>query len=255
MSYKNKITATIVLYKENFNELHEAIDSFLKTPYPKKLFLVDNSPTNKLKIQANYPEIEYIFNTKNMGFGAAHNTVIEKIKGISKYHLILNPDVSFGPTVIPNLIKAIEKEEELAMIAPKVLFPNGRHQFTCRRYPSFIELFVRRLGTLKHLFKSLIDKGEYSDKDLKEPFYAEYLTGCFQLYKTEDFNKVNGFDERYFLYMEDVDICRKIDAIGKKKMYYPQEEITHILKKGSSKSKKLFIQHFLSSVQYFYKWR
>ena len=55
--------------------------------------------------------------------------------------------------------------------------------------------------------------------------------------------------------MEDVDICRKIDAIGKKKMYYPGEEISHILKKGSSKNIKLLVRHFLSGIQYFYKWR
>jgi hypothetical protein len=54
--------------------------------------------------------------------------------------------------------------------------------------------------------------------------------------------------------MEDVDICRKKDAIDKKKMYYPNEEITHILKKGSSKNMQLFIRHFLSSVKYSFKW-
>jgi hypothetical protein len=74
------------------------------------------------------------------------------------------------------------------------------------------------------------------------------------LFKTDDFIKIGGFDKRYFLYMEDVDICRKIDAIGKKKMYFPNEQITHILKKESSKNVRLFFIHLISSIRYFKKW-
>jgi len=142
----------------------------------------------------------------------------------------------------------------VAMIAPKVLFPNGLHQFSCRRYPSLKELFARRFPFLNPIFKSTIYKGQYRDKDLNTSFYAEYLTGCFHLYKTVDFVKLMGFDERYFLYMEDVDICKKIDIIGKKKLYYPNEEIIHVLKQGSSKSLKLFLRHTTSAVKYFSKW-
>ncbi len=219
------------MHNENINELSKAINSFLNTPITKKLFLVDNSLTKKIKNLANHPDIEYFFIGKNIGFGAGHNTVIDKIKDYSKYHLILNPDVSFKPTVIPNLIKSIEKEEELAMIAPKVVFANGEHQYTCRQYPTILEMILRKMG----IFKKYVQEREYRNIDLTKSFYPNFIHGCFQLYKTEDFIKINGFDERYFLYMEDVDICRKIDAIGKKKLYYPKEEIVHILKKGSSK--------------------
>ncbi len=219
-------------------------------PLPKKLFLIDNSLTDKLRNQATHSDIEYIFNNKNIGFGAGHNTVIDNIKNYSKYHLILNPDVSFEPSVIPNLIKAMEKDEELAMIAPKVAFPNGAHQYTCRKYPTVLEMISRKMG----IFKKYVQEREYRNLDLTKSFYPNFIHGCFHLFKTEDFININGFDERYFLYMEDVDICRKIDAIGKKKMYYPLEEITHILKKGSSKNSKLFIRHFLSSLKYFGKW-
>jgi len=140
------------------------------------------------------------------------------------------------------------------MIAPKVLFPDGRHQYSCRRYPTVSELLARRFTFLKSIFKKQIFKGTYRDKDLNQPFFAEYITGCFHLYKTKDFVKIKGFDERYFLYMEDVDICRKIDALGKKKLYFPQEEIVHVLKQGSSKNLKLFFRHTSSAIKYFLKW-
>jgi len=249
------ITASIVLYKENIDELSKTIASFLNTSVSKKLFLVDNSPTDKLKTIANHPDIVYIFNEKNLGFGAGHNMVIDRIKEISEYHLILNPDVLFQPKVIPSLIKGLNEDKELAMIAPKVIYPNGEHQSTCRRYPTFFELFFRRLGILKKIVASRIKKGEYQDKDLTKPFYPDFLQGCFLLFRTEDFVQINGFDDRYFLYMEDVDICKKIDTIGKKKMYYPNAEIVHILKKGSSKNLKLFVRHFVSILRYFKKWK
>jgi len=249
------LTGTIVLYKESKVDLSKTIDSFLSTPISKKLFLIDNSPTDVLKNEFKHLDVEYIFIGENIGFGAGHNRIIDRIKNLSTYHVILNPDVSFEPSVIPNLIKNIEKDKKLALISPKVLFPNGDHQFTSRRYPSFFELIIRNISFLKYIFPSIIKKGEYRDKDLSQPFYPEFLHGCFQLYKTACFIQLNGFDERYFLYMEDLDICKKIDVLGKKKMYYPNEEIVHILKKDSSKNLKLFLIHLRSSIKYFKKWR
>ena len=179
MPDKVEITASIVLFNEKINELSEAINSLLKTEATKKLFLIDNSPTDKLRNKFTHPDIEYLFIGKNIGFSAAHNRVIEKIKDYSKYHIILNPDVSFTPSVIPNLIKEIEKENDIAMIAPKVLFPNGKHQYSCRRYPSGFELLVRRSGIFKKLFSSLIKMGEYNDKDLTKPFIQRLYMDVF----------------------------------------------------------------------------
>ncbi len=254
MKEKKVITATIVLYNEDINELSKTIDSFLNTSISKKLFLVDNSPTDQLKIVANHPDIEYIFNEKNVGFGAGHNRIINSIKNTSTYHLVLNPDVTFDTKVIPNLIKEIERQDVIALIAPKVIFPDGEHQYTCRKYPTFLELVVRRISLLKNVFSTWIRKGEYKDRDLTKSFYPDFVQGCFMLFRTADFVQINGFDERYFLYMEDVDICKKIDGINKKKIYYPNEEVVHVLKKGSSKSIKLFFKHLSSSLKYFKKW-
>ena len=249
-----ELTATIVLFKNDISILKKTIQSFLRIPVSKKLFLVDNSPSNILKKEFLNDEIEYIFLNKNIGFGAAHNIVQKKIKDRSKFHLVLNPDVTFQPKVIPNLIKKLEKEKEVALIAPRVQYKNGKHQYSCRRFPTFFELIVRRIPFSRILFKKIIEKGEYKDKDLKKSFYAEYISGCFQLYKTKDFLLINGFDERYFMYMEDIDICRKLVNNKKRNLYYPEETIIHLFEKGSAKKIKLFIYHIISIFQYFYKW-
>ena len=254
MSNTIKISASIVLYKEDIIELKKAVASFLNTDLLKKLYLIDNTSNKQFKNVFNQKEIEYIAVGKNIGFGAAHNLVLEKIKNFSNFHLVLNPDVTFSEKTIPNLIEQLEANEKISMIAPKVLFPNGEHQFSCRRYPTFLELFARRIPVFKSFFKKTIDNGIYKDKNLKKPFFAEYITGCFQLYKTTDLIALKGFDERYFLYMEDVDICKKIDTLGKLKLFYPNEEIKHVLKKGSEKSIKLFFRHTFSVIKYFRKW-
>mgnify|MGYP005989144619 CR=1 FL=1 len=242
------ITASIVLFNENLETLKKTVDSFLKTPITKKLYLIDNSTNNELEAHFKEAEIEYIFVGKNICFRKSHNLILNQIN--SKFHLILNPDVEFIPDVIPNLITEIKKNIDVSFITPKVIYPNKEIQYVCRKHPTFFDLINRKLK----ISKNQILKNEYRNKDLSKPFYPEFIHGCFMLFKTADFKNLKGFDERYFLYMEDADICRKIDDSGKKKRYYPNIEIIHQHQKGSSKNIKLFFYHLASAIKYFLKW-
>jgi GT2 family glycosyltransferase len=251
MQNKVQISATIVLYEEQEEVLLQAVHSFLGTSLTKHLFLVDNSPlplSNQFLL--NHPEITYIFNNKNVGFGKANNLVIDNIKHISDYHLVLNPDTKFDPEILEELVSELKRNEEVALIAPAINFPDGRHQYSVRIYPAFFDLVVRKLN----IFPKRIHKGEYRSIDLSKTFYPDAIHGSFLLFKTNDFVSIQGFDERYFMYFEDIDICRKIDVIGKKKLYYPKVKVTHILRKESAKKMKLFFYHFSSAVKYFLKW-
>jgi hypothetical protein len=246
MDDKLQITASIVLFNERSEELTRAINSFMETPLSKKLFLIDHSPQKNFIEEFKHPDIEYIFMGKNVGFGAGHNLILNKIKNISTYHLILNPDVYFNVSVIEKLIAILNENNDVAMIAPKVKFPNGTLQVTYRKFPTFLQLVKRFFGI------STKDE-EYPLKNVK-PFSPDFLHGCFLLFKTDDFIRLNGFDERYFMYMEDVDIARKMDQLRMKKLYYPDVEITHVFKKGSSKKIKLFFIHVSSIIKYYQKW-
>ena len=85
------LSVSIVLFNENLTELTKTIDCFLELPIQKKLFLIDNTPKNIFKNKFYNEQIEYISSDDNIGFGAGHNKIIHKIKGLSKFHLILNP--------------------------------------------------------------------------------------------------------------------------------------------------------------------
>lgn len=245
------ISAAIVLYIENEEVLLRTIKSFLAIPFSKTLYIIDNSPTELTNsFILNHPDIRYVFNNKNLGFAKANNSILQELKINSTHHLILNPDVEFDSKVVAVLINELVKQESVVMIAPKVVFPDGSHQYSVRKYPSFLDLVLRKTK----LYKKRIEQQEYQDKDLSKPFFPDAIHGCFMLFKTDDFLALNGFDERYFLYMEDLDICKKIDALGKKKLYYPKVQIIHHLRKGSSKSSTLFFYHFTSALRYFFKW-
>ena len=242
------ITASIVLFKNNLETLQKTVDSFLKTPLEKKLYLIDNSPSNQLKKHFKQQEITYIFVGNNVGFGKGHNLVLDKIK--SDFHLILNPDVSFSSAVIPALIEELKNDVNVSFITPKVLYPNKELQFVCRKHPTFFDLINRKLK----ITTKQIENNEYRNQDLEKSFYPAFIHGCFMLFKTADFKQLQGFDERYFLYMEDADLCRKIQKTNKKILYFPNVEIIHQHQKGSSKSIKLFLYHLSSAFKYFIKW-
>lgn len=251
MKAKVEISATIVLYKNDIATLHKVIDCFLNIPLTKKLFLIDNSPSNKLQKEVVFPEIEYVFIGKNLGFGKAHNYVVDKISSLSDFHLVLNPDVIFNPNDISKLTIELNKNSGTGIISPKVVYPNGEVQYICRKHPRLKELFFRRLG----IFKSFTRKQEYRDQDLSKPFNPDFVHGCFMLFKTQEFVKVNGFDKRYFMYLEDADICRKLAQNQQKVLYYPEVIIEHKHQKGSAKKINLLLHHLSSAIKYHKKWK
>jgi hypothetical protein len=248
MENKCQISATIVIYNQDIALLKKTVYSFLNTPLKKKLFLIDNSKINTLQSAFIHPDIRYIFNNKNLGFGSSHNLVLNQLD--SECHLILNPDVAFDSEVIPALMLQLVKEENTTFITPKVLYPNKELQRVCRKYPTFFDLINRRLK----ISKKLLFKKEYGSLDVNQSFYPEFIHGCFMLFKTNEFIALRGFDERYFLYMEDADICKKIDKSGKVKLYFPEVTILHQHERGSAKKLKLFFYHIASAIKYFLKW-
>ena len=242
------ITASIVLFNDDLEILEKTVNSFLNSSEKKKLYLIDNSKCNKLEAYFKHPEIEYLFVGKNIGFGAAHNLILNKIS--SNFHLILNPDVAFSSGVISDLINELQEDSNVAFVTPKVLYPSIIPQYICRKHPTFFDLLNRKLKISKNQFLNR----EYRDRDLQKPFHPDFIHGCFMLFKTNDLKFLKGFDERFFLYMEDADICRRIYKSGKKILFYPKVEIIHQHQRGSSKSFKLFILHSVSAIKYFLKW-
>ncbi|SEC49051.1 hypothetical protein SAMN04489761_3137 [Tenacibaculum sp. MAR_2009_124] len=245
-----RLTCCVVIFNEDINVLKKMIDCFLSIPFAKKMFLIDNSSNQDFTI-TNTEEIEYIKNKRNVGFGRAHNQILGHIEGKSDYHLVLNPDVEFDGVIFQKLISSLENDDKITMISPKVLNSDGSLQFTCRKNPTVKEMISRRLG----INKDYVKEREYRDIDLNKSFTPEFIHGCFMLFKTKDFVALGGFDSRYFLYLEDADLCREIRKSNRKLLYFPDVHIKHLHRKGSSKRIKLLFYHIASAYKYFKKWK
>ena len=251
--YLGLVSVSIVIYKNDINELKLAIDSVLNSEFIHKLYLVDNSPDDSLKVlQQISPKIEYISNPKNPGFGAAHNIAVKlSEKDDVKYHLILNPDVEFKKDVISELFHFMENNENCALVMPKVLYKNGDLQYLCKKLPTPFELFGKRLP-----FKSLKNFINY-DLELRMFNYNEklnvpYLSGCFMFCKVKPLVSIGGFDELYFMYMEDLDLTRRLhrDFLT---IYYPKVYVIHGYRSESKINKKLLFELIFSAFKYYNK--
>lgn len=249
------ITCSLVVYHNPKEELMKAVNSFLNCGLNIKLFIVDNSKNDSLRYIFDSPQIEYIFTGKNLGYGKAHNLAIKKVIGRSKFHLILNPDVEFNPRILKNLVSFMEQRPNVGLVMPKVLYRNGDVQHLCKMLPSPFDLFLRRFlpGPLKSLFKKQLDRYELKHHDYNDIMHIPNLSGCFMFIKTEVFFHLGIFDERYFLYMEDTDLCRRINEYYQT-LYYPLVSIVHGYSKASYKSFRLMKLHLHSSLKYFNKW-
>lgn len=249
MSSSHKISISIVIYNEDIELFKPRLASILQSRSDCQIYIIDNSPNPTPELETYHKDVTYIYNHKNLGFGSAHNLVLERLH--SEYHLILNPDVDFDPDILSILIQQLKQHPTAGFITPKVFNPDGSLQFLCRRHPSLLTLLNRRL----RFSKKLSDKDEYRRPfRLDATFEPEFIHGCFMFFKTKVIKDVAGFDERYFLYMEDADLCRKIAASGFVPLYFPEVSIVHQHRRGSTHSLKLFLYHLQSIFLYFLKW-
>lgn len=250
------VTASIVLYK-NDKAVRTAIDCFLNSSFHYKLYLVDNSPTNYLETElkdvlAN-KRVEYFFNNKNAGFGAAHNVALKKIVDTSLYHLVLNPDVTFSNEVLYELFRFMEDNKEVGQLMPKVYYENGELQKLCKLLPTPFDLFGRRFCRNARWAEKLNSQYELKGFNYDECISLPNLSGCFMFLRSAHVKKIGFFDERYFMYMEDIDFTRRMHTVAKT-IFYPHVSIVHDYKKGSYQQPRLLKYHMESAIKYFNKW-
>ena len=248
-----KITASIVVYKNDPQLLQQAIDSFLMSTISGPLLIVDNSPTDDLRQICDRPGLTYFFNNENLGYGKGHNLAINQYVDRSLYHLVLNPDVRFGSDVIEKLFHFMEANPQAGLAMPKVLGYDGQLQMLCKLLPSPIDLASRRFFPFDNWFKARNEKYEMKESGYDQVMNIPFLSGCFMFLRTEALRKVGLFDERFFLYAEDTDLSRRMHQQFET-LFFPDAEIMHVHARGSYKDFWLTFHNAKSAFQYFNKW-
>ncbi|MCP4153337.1 MAG: glycosyltransferase family 2 protein [bacterium] len=250
------IIASMTLFSGKVEMLDRAIRSFLDTSLSVHIFLVDNSPTDFFRDKWKDDRITYIFNNKNLGFSGGQNIGLNKsLAAGAKYTLVLNPDIYFEKGVLETLFDFMEKNKETGLVLPKVLYPDGSIQYLYRLLPTPFDLFLRRFlpAPLRKLFKKQLDHYELIGMDLEKTHEIPFLSGCFMFIRSRVLKEVGTFDERFFLYMDDVDLSRRLLQKGKN-IYYPGATIIHEHMRSSYKSLKSLKLHTKSAILYFNKW-
>lgn len=254
-SNKKDLTVSIVTYSNDHKELCEAVDSVLKSDdINLKLYIVDNSPTDELRSMFKDRRIEYIFNNANIGFGAAHNIALRKAIQESPYHLCLNPDVHFGPTVLKNIKAYMDSHPTVGQLLPRIVDSKGEMARKQRHLlPSPFITFFRGLLKGLPITKKLTEEYFTRFKSYDEEMPAPFLAGSFVFLRTAVIQEVGMFDERFFMYYEDADLSRRIYS-HTGNMYWPGVTVSHVGHMDSHKNWKLTRIHIQSAIRYYNKW-
>ena len=245
------ITASLVLYHSSDSQVKRILQC-IQDSIIDKIFVIDNSgDENSKEVCLSYSKVEYQTH-ENTGYGDSHNVGIRKaIEMKSDYHLVVNPDIYFEQKTILELTDYMEKNLDVAQIMPKIINPRGELQYLCKLIPSPFDLIFKRFFP-----KSIKEKKSYKFQlkftDYEHIMNVPYLSGCFMFFRTEAFNKVGLFDERFFMYPEDIDITRRMHEQFKT-IYYPYVPVVHDHAAESYHSKKMLKIHISNMIKYFNK--
>ena len=243
---------SIVLYNNKFDEVKALVSSLRGNPTVKRIFLIDNSEIRNDDYLGL--DVTYVFNNINLGYGRGHNIALRQTlyDKMSPIHIVMNADVHLEPEIIDNIVAYMCQHTDVAMLMPKVYYPNNKIQYLCRLLPTPIDLFGRRFLP-KRFMRRRVERLEMRHTDYNKIIEVPHISGCFMTIRTEVLEKSGLFDERFFLYLEDVDLTRRISKWGKT-IFYPKVHIVHKHNRGSYNSFKLLIRHITSAYKYFRKW-
>lgn len=203
-----------------------------------EVILTINLPEDESPYQNLSFPLQIIRNSTQKGFGANHNTAFTKSKG--KFFAIVNPDIRITAINFQKLISPF-KNSRTAAVAPIILSGDGKIEDSARRFPTLFRLAKR----------VLLQQRDPDYKLSTTPFSVDWLAGMFILFRPEAYRKINGFDDRrFFMYLEDADICRRLHKKGWQVMLNPNEKVTHMAQRASHRNLKHLRWHTVSAIRY-----
>lgn len=231
--------------------------------YELSIEILDNQSTDDVvaivrrlakEYAPTFPNLKVECLPANLGFGRAQNLGLARAN--SDFHLICNPDLYFDTDVVGKLLEFALGRPQLGIATPKVLNPDGTVQGLNKRLPTVWDLAVRRFIPKRWLpkFEGRIERYEMRDVGYDKVVSVPFMSGCFMFGRTEALRRVNGFDDRFFLYFEDVDLTQRVRLAGYETLYCPDATIYHLWKRDAHKKKSVTWIMIKSAVKYFNRW-
>ena len=219
-----------------------------------QVYVVDNGSSDGTLalIREQFPQVELIESPKNGGFGYGHNQLLNRVD--SRYHAIVNPDIVLHEDVFTPLLAYLDSHADTALVTPRVMNTDGSEQKLPKRLPTVKYMVLGRLSKVVKPLKGVRDEYTRAQEVFNEPTAIDFCTGCFMLLRTAVWQAVGGFDDQFFMYLEDADLSRRVAAHGKL-IFYPGVSVEHQWEQASGKSLKFLRIHLSSMRKYMRKVR
>lgn len=252
---------SVIIVNYNVKDLLEqCIISILQASKNIKteVIVVDNNSFDgsieylKEKFSSN-PAVKLIASPINLGFAKANNLGAKEAKG--EYLLILNPDTILQEDTLEKSLEFYRSNHGIGAMTCKLILPNGKLDLACRRSFPTPSVAVYRILGLSKIFPKSKTFGKYNLTYLDEnkTYEVDAIVGAFMLIRKDIYDKVKGFDEEYFMYGEDLDLCYRIKKEGLKIFYYPETSIIHYKGESTKKSSISYVNNFYGAMQIFVK--
>ena len=233
----------------------ECLDSIYKYPPNNEydIWVVDNASTDGSSelVREHYPEVNLIVNEGNIGFARANNLAYQRCSG--KNILLLNPDTVVEPHAIEKLIQFLNQEPNAGMVGPRLLYPDGTLQISAFPVPTLSKEFWR----LFHL-DNLMPYARYPMEtwDTGSIREVDTLLGACMLIRRETLSQSSIFDEEYFIYSEEVDLCTRLKKDGWHLYWLPSSVVVHHGAQSTKQvAEEMFLRLYAGKVLYFRKHR
>lgn len=247
------VCVSFVLFGNDRDEITRAISQVQASRISSHVVVIDNScPPLDLEF-ASAMGATVVTTNANIGYGRGHNIALAASKGRCRYNLVMNTDLQTEGDAIAGMVTFMDAHPDAGLAMPKVRYPDGSLQRLCRLLPDPSDLVARRLLKGTNWGKARNDRYEFHNWDYDTVAQFPFLSGCFMMCRRSVIDQVGYFDDRYFLYAEDLDLSRRINSVAKT-LYNPHEVVVHEYRSQSTPSLKRIKYATVSLSRYFFKW-
>lgn len=251
------MTVFLSLILVNYNGskiLYDCLSSIEKfiDAYSHEVIIVDNFSTDSSVkiIKDNFPSFKLICSQNNLGFGKANNLAVKHSQG--EYLLFLNTDTILIENTPKILSEYLQLNGAVAAIGSRITFSDESYQLSYGDLPNLVvEFFDKIRYSLDNKWHSIFSR--FYSRQYSTVQEVGWLTGACLMMRRDVFEEIGGFDENFFMYFEDKDICKRVKELGYKVVYYPKTTIIHLLGGSSHGIKKNVNKYYRDSQLYYYQ--
>lgn len=257
---KPTVSVIIVSYNTRNLTVKSIKSAYASKGFPKgeiEVILIDNNSQDDTVsyLKEHLPTVRLIVNSDNKGFGGGNNQGVKTAKG--KYILLLNTDAFLGSDSLRVLVDALEQDQTVVSVGPQLRYADGRLQPSAGYLPTPIRVmawmwWLDKLPLVKKLFSTPYHVFDPNWHKVKH--YPEWLMGACVLFRRAEFLAAGGFDEKIFMYAEEVELYRRLKtSLGKRVLFTPKTQVVHLGRASSNKANAFVLTHELKGIIYIYE--